>query len=60
MTYAPYILITVDKSIGLTSLWSSIKKLFLSKSGYLDIGQTDRYERLSKPGPVLLTEQILI
>lgn len=45
---------------GLTSLWSSIKKLFLNKSGSLGVVKTDGYERLGKPGPVLLTEHILI
>ena len=61
MSYAPSILLQwVNLVIDLTSLWSSIKKLFLRKSGYLDIGQIDRHERPGKPGPVLLTEHILI
>lgn len=45
---------------GLTSLWSSVKKLFLNKSGSLVMVKTDGYEWLGKPGPVLLTEHILI
>lgn len=54
---APDTLITVAES----NYWSHFStELFLSESYYLDIGQTDKYERLGKPGSILLMEHILI